>query len=35
MNRPPPNHSDFWLGCINGAVLATVWWGIMWWAVFP
>jgi hypothetical protein len=35
IDRPPPNHSDFWLGVINGAVLSSVFWFIMWWAVFP
>jgi Mg/Co/Ni transporter MgtE len=34
VNRPRRN-TEFWLGCINGAVLATVFWFIMWWAVFP
>jgi Mg/Co/Ni transporter MgtE len=35
MNRPPRRNSEFWLGVINGCVLASVFWFIMWWAVFP
>jgi len=34
VNRPPRN-SEFWLGVINGAVLASVYWLILWWTVFP
>jgi ABC-type transporter Mla subunit MlaD len=35
VNRPRNRNSDFWLGCINGVVLASVFWFILWWAVFP
>jgi hypothetical protein len=35
IDRRPPHPSDFWLGVINGVVLSSVFWAILWWAVFP
>jgi hypothetical protein len=29
----PPHPTDFWLGVINGIVLASVFWFIMYWLV--